>query len=135
MIFIRDTDVDERVGIYRWFRWWFRCGVVLVVTVRPFCVIQIPVSAIVAHYGEAIRVACWRYMRLSQPVCTLVDAPRNRCTLRAAPLDRCITKGSAPQTPCTASLRCSLLDYGMCYIKDSRPGNMCLKSFQKVSLL
>ena len=54
-------------------------------------------------------------MRLSQPVCTLVDAPRNRCTLRAAPLDRCITQGSAPQTPCTASLRCSLLDYGICY--------------------
>ena len=44
-------------------------------------------------------------------------------------------KGSAPQTPCTASPRCSLLDYGRCYIKDSRPGNMCLKSLQKVSLL
>jgi len=74
-------------------------------------------------------------MRLSQPVCTLVDAPLDRCTLRAAPFGRCITKGSAPQTPCTASLRYSLLDYGICYIKDSRPGNMFLTSFQKVSFL
>ena len=74
-------------------------------------------------------------MRLSQPVCTLVDESLDRCTLRAAHLDPCIKKGFDPQTPFTASLRCSLLDYGICYIKDSRPGNMYLKSFQKVSFL
>ena len=46
IIFIRDTGFDERVIIYRWFRWWFRCGVVFVLTVRPFCVIQLAVLSI-----------------------------------------------------------------------------------------
>jgi len=58
IISIRDTGFDERVEIYRWFRWWFRCGVVFVLTVRPFCVIQVAVLSFVVDYGEAMRLTC-----------------------------------------------------------------------------
>ena len=58
IIFIRDTGFDELVTIYRWFRWWFRCGVVFVLRVRPFSVIQVGVLSIFAYYGEAMRLTC-----------------------------------------------------------------------------
>jgi len=59
IIFIRDTGFDERVVINRWFRWWFRCGVVFVLIVRLFCVIQVAVLSICVDYGEAMRLTCW----------------------------------------------------------------------------
>ena len=48
IIFIRDAGFEERVRNYRWFRYWLRCGVEFVLTVRPFCVIQVAVLSICA---------------------------------------------------------------------------------------